>query len=195
VDYDSADPTNPASVMTLLGSTGLSELAALAYDPFAGVLYGAHGGPQEDGFYQINPATGAATLIGHTGFFNEDHSHTVSGMSFDPVSGKLYGCISGDAYPYWGALIEIDPSTGVGTMVSEWNVEAHIDAMAFHPTTGLLYAVDGRNSTLYTVDVDTAELAEIRRISLGRPYGLEFVPEPMTVLLLGLGSLVLLRRR
>jgi DNA-binding beta-propeller fold protein YncE len=192
VDYDTADPTDPDEVMQLIGSTGLTELFALAFDVSSGTLYGAHGAYGEDGFYSIDVSTGQATLVGNTGFFHADHSNAVSGMAFDPFSGRLYGAVAGDTYA-WGALIEIDPTTGAGSLIGEYT--PHIDALSFHPTTGDLYGLDGRNGKLYTIDIDTAELTELAGLPLGRPFGLEFVPEPATVLMLGIGGLALIRRR
>ena len=77
----------------------------------APVLYGVTGaGGAPSSLYTVDPLTGAATLIGATGF-----SH-VTGIDFDPTTGTLYGVVS-DFFNGTTALITIDPTTGVGTVV------------------------------------------------------------------------------
>lgn len=54
---------------TTIGSTGITwDLAGLAYDPGTDTLYAK--GSQDSNLYSIDPATGAATLIGDTGIAN-----------------------------------------------------------------------------------------------------------------------------
>lgn len=75
--------------------------------------------------YSVNPTTGAATLIGATGFGR------VSAIAFSP-SGVLYG-IAGNS----GDLITINTTTGVGTSVGNTGITA--TDMSF-TSGGVLYA-------------------------------------------------------
>ena len=94
-------------------ATGFLLLGALFAAPAqaAPVLYGVTGaGGAPSSLYTVDPLTGAATLIGATGF-----SH-VTGIDFDPTTGTLYGVVS-DLFNGTTALITIDPATGAGTVV------------------------------------------------------------------------------
>lgn len=118
----------------------------------AEILYGITGaGNSSSILYRIDPATGSAELVGPTGF-----SH-VTALSFDPVTGVLYGHQSD--IPGSGAanLITIDSTTGLGALVGSTGQQ--ISDMTFSAT-GVLYgwsqgpqgqALDD----LYTIDTST----------------------------------------
>jgi HAMP domain-containing protein len=78
-------------------------LYGLAFDPKTGTLWGS-------GSYlaRINPANGAATKIGDTGF------KSVYGLAADPQSGSLYG-VDADS----GQILALDTKTGRGSPVSK----------------------------------------------------------------------------
>ncbi len=176
----------------LIGSLGVTQMHGLAYDVSTTTLYGSYGYSSGDGLYEINVSTGSATLIGHTGFFNSDHRNTVCGLAVNPETHILYGVVSGPAED-WGALVEIDKSTAEGTLIAEWT--PHISGLAFHPESDVLYGIDNWSGELYTIDITTGIPTLVGSTGLDNPRGLEFVPEPVTVLLLGVGGLALLRKR
>ena len=180
-----------AGAASLIGGLGARLMHALAYDPSSAKLYGAFGEVEGDGFYQIDVSTGSATLIGHTGFFHSDHRNTVSGLAVHPQTHVLYGAVSGTALD-WGALIEIDKSTGQGTLIAEWTL--HISGLAFHPDSNVLYGIDNWSRELYMIDTSSGTPVLVNSTDLNNPLGLEFIPEPATLLLLGLGALALLRK-
>lgn len=103
--------------------------------------------------YTINPATGAATLVGNTGF------RLVSGIDFDS-SGVLYGIGEvnpGGSPPLAGALqlITIDRLTGVGTAVGNLgptNAQTFQD-ISFRNSDGQLFAYG--SGELYTINKST----------------------------------------
>jgi hypothetical protein len=70
------------------------------------------GGPAS--FYEIDPATGVATLIGNIGF------NRVSGIARHPVTGVIYGTAARPSDNV-AVLITINPATGVGTEVAPLN--------------------------------------------------------------------------
>ncbi|HMP03136.1 MAG TPA: hypothetical protein PKD86_00455 [Gemmatales bacterium] len=120
----------------------------------AQTLYGVTGaGGASSSLYTIDLTTGAATLVGPTGF-----SH-VTGLAFDPTTGVLYGHISA----LFGStpltqLITINPLTGVGTLVGHSGLQS--PDMSFRAD-GTLFAWGEETDfnpffdRLYTVDVGT----------------------------------------
>jgi outer membrane autotransporter protein len=73
------------------------------------LLFGAIGGGTLSDLYILNPANGAATSLGPTGF-------SISGLRFDPTSGVLYGS-SARTGAGGRNLITINPFSGAGTIV------------------------------------------------------------------------------
>lgn len=92
--------------------------------------------------YQINEQTGAATLIGSTGFAE------IGGLAFNSA-GVLYGYTP-------GALYTINTSTGAATRVGLLGMNAPEGGLAFHPGSGTLYAVSSTLAdTLLTINPST----------------------------------------
>jgi hypothetical protein len=74
-------------------------------------LYGALGGSSTTSdLYTIDPTTGTATLVGPIGY-------AVTGLAFDPTTGKLYGVTTGNSTSSPRSVITIDRVTGAGTPV------------------------------------------------------------------------------
>jgi DNA-binding beta-propeller fold protein YncE len=176
----------------LIGSLGASLMHGLAYDVSTTTLYGSYGYESGDGLYNIDVSTGSATLIGNMGFFHSDHNNAVFGLAVHPETHVLYGAVSGPTFN-WGALIEIDKSTAEGTLIAEWT--PHITGLAFHPESNILYGIDNWSSRLYTIDITTGIPTLVGSTGLSNPLGLEFIPEPATIFLLGLGAIRLRSRQ
>ena len=176
---------------TLIGGLGATLMHGLAYDVSTAKLYGS-GYDVSDGLYEINVSTGSAALIGDIGFFHPDHLNTVGGLAVHPETHVLYGSVSGPTED-WGAFIEIDKSTGHGTLITEWT--PHISGLAFHPQSNILYGIDNWSGQLYTIDITTGTPTLVGSTGLYNPNGLEFVPEPATILLLSFGAVILRKRR
>jgi IPTL-CTERM motif len=148
---------------------GLLCAAATVAPADAATLYGAANGfGQGSGpssLYSIDPATGAATLIGPIGFTN------VTGLAF-LGDGRLVGSANGD--DIFGAqssiLIEIDPTTGAGTLIGEIDTNqtggcGRMPDITYDPSTDTLYGyadfcglgvVEGDTPEgLFTIDPNT----------------------------------------
>jgi len=86
-------------------------------------IYGlAHNG--SDGpstLYEIDPTSGAATMIGPTGF------ERCGGLDYDPVADKLYATCQRNDGSDIGVLIDIDPTTGQGAEIGPLSCNASTD--------------------------------------------------------------------
>jgi hypothetical protein len=99
------DPSTGASVT--IGATGVGSIVGLAVDPIGGSLYGITGGGTRDSrLLTLDLGTGAATIIGPTGF-------DASALEFGP-DGNLYG---GGSVLDGGKLYRIDKQTGAAALV------------------------------------------------------------------------------
>ena len=162
--------------------------------PQAGELVGVGGGK----LMAIDTVTGAATVIGPTGYNLTDIAHMPDGrllgvtsrslVQVDPNTGSstLVGSVgvssvnsltsSCDGLLYAattnGRLLLIDPVTGRGTVIGLMGFPAGGD-LAFAPD-GTLYGIS--STTLYRIDPNTAESALVGSTGFSRVYGLDFSP-------------------
>jgi len=176
---------------TLIGDLGVSLIHGLAYDNSTDVLFGTFGESRGDGLYQIDVSMGNSTLIGHIGHFYDDHLNTVHGLAVHPQTNDLYGIIGGLGNV--SALIRIDKTTGSGTFLYEYGI-VNLSGLTFLPD-GTLYATDNWSGDLYTLDISSGSMQLIGNTGFGNALGLTSIPEPATIMLLGLGGLILLRGR
>lgn len=117
------------------------------------VLLGTTGGVAGD-LYQINPNTGAATLIGPlaSGF----SPFAVTGLAFDNVTGILYGSTSNRSVSGPRSLVAINPSTGAVTVVGSFAVASETMAdLTFDVTTATLYGTGSQDGNLYSINTAT----------------------------------------
>lgn len=182
-------------VPTVVGSTGLPFIIEgdLAFNPVNGMLYGlADLGTDvlHRNFFQINPATGAATIISNLP--NNSNSSDYNALAFDSA-GTLYCIDQPSGGPSVNSrLLTIDPVFGA----IESNVAMNVRlggaiGMAFDPTTGIAYVADGGTmpgptNMLCTLDVNSAVLGVIGPVNFtGGISGLTFtaVPEPSSLIL------------
>jgi hypothetical protein len=119
-----------AGTSVIVGPTGVGPISGLAWDGAAGLMYGIAGGPAPANLYTIDLGTGAATLVGSTGF-------QAGSLEFGP-DGALYGGGTGTSS---GSLFRIDPATGASTLVG---------ATGFPSVTGLALVTSG-GSDFYAV--------------------------------------------
>jgi hypothetical protein len=112
------------------------------------VLFGTNqGGGGPSNLYSINPTTGAATLVGATGF-NE-----VSAIAFDG-SGTLYGV--GHIGAGLPLLITINTTTGAGTQVGATGLVFNFTDMSFRHSDGKLYAYSkSASQSVWTINKGT----------------------------------------
>jgi streptogramin lyase len=100
---------------TYIGTPKIKNLSGLTINPIDGQLWGT--GASDDEIYQINKKTGAAILIGKTGFIN------TSDLAFD-AAGNLYGLSGFSRLNPPTDFIKIDPATGIGTLIGSTGFKA-----------------------------------------------------------------------
>ncbi len=96
--------------------------------------------------YTIDTTTGAASLIGGTGF-------SLRGLTIDPVTGRAYASIAQRQSPA-GGLYEVDLTTGTATAIGG---DINYSEMTFD-SDGTLYGISDRRDgryNVYTVDTST----------------------------------------
>jgi hypothetical protein len=198
---NSTAPTSPNSLVTfnpatgvahVVGSTGLTSIfeGDLAYDPVSGKLYGCYnlrGGQRE--LFTIDTQTGTATAI--TTSLPGDLSAMVC-----TYGGSLYALDTTQE-----SLLKVNKSTGALISSQSLNLALGSTAgMTVDPYTGVCYVADGDSDgtdKLYTLDLATGVLTQVG--PTGLPDGLAGLtlptPEPATLALLGLGTVLLVKRR
>lgn len=131
------------SILSTIGSTGVSGLTGLAVHPTTGVLYAVSTGGESctPNLYTLNTTTGSATLIGPLG---------VSGgkpdMAFNAL-GVLYTYTTSN-----GFLGTVNLATGAMTLIGDTTVEPWDIGLTFD-LSGTLIMTDG--DTVYTVNTTT----------------------------------------
>jgi WD40 repeat protein len=185
------NPTTGAS--SLVGATGLKGVfeGDLGFDPTTGVLYGVQnvttGG---ESLFTINTSTGVATTVG-----NVEKDGDLSALAFDK-NGNLF--ILDDDNE---TLLEVNKSNGSIIHSVSLSLDlGPVGGMAFNPSSGQLYVVDGSDgayagtNSLYTLNTTTGALTLIGNTDLpaglaGLTFTAASVPEPSGWSLLGMGSL------
>ena len=152
--------------------TGTS-LAGIAFQPSTGNLYGLSLGFQPNGnsLVQINPTTGATTVVGAIGLL----SNIVEGdLAFNPVNGNLYGVDSS------GVFFQMNVATGAATTIGQIpsGGQGDFSALAFNAA-GVLFAIDTGavgNSILSTINPLTGGILSsvVMNVNLGGSAGLTF---------------------
>jgi hypothetical protein len=221
-NLDSIDPAT--GVVTVIGPTGLGDCtvadgkcpanSANGFGDVSGKLYATD---FANNLYNVDPATGAARLIGPTGipavppgFPNFADAGLISAYdeSLFGVGGKLYATfeavtIDPETFRIVAAVIpeylyQIDPSTGMTTRGASTplglvtTVEVNGAFYSFNADTGKLVTLDLTNGTTrFVADLDPAA----GLIAGAAPV--PAVPEPASVALAGIGiaAIVVFRRR
>ncbi len=114
----------------------------------------------------VNRTTGDVTIVG-----NLTGNEVVSDIAFRD-NGVLYGVVDGGGSQP-GEIVIVDTATAALTPTGVYGASGYGQAIAFHPTTGLLYHVapwgEG-DGLLETIDVDTGVVTSISTSLVEAPY-------------------------
>jgi hypothetical protein len=104
---------------TVVGSTGVFPIPALAVDPTTGIMYAGQGAGSPN-IYTVSPTTGAATLVGDTGL----GFAAVGGLDFRS-DGTLFAAVNivGDGGTGSETLATINKATGAATVIGPFGTE------------------------------------------------------------------------
>jgi hypothetical protein len=207
---------------TLVGSTGLRQIAGLDYDDATGRLMALTVGGDQ---FSLSTTTGAATLAVDSNFGVPEGSITFAGGSaFTTLSDNLHNW-NGTAWQQVGPsllapgtdisgldfggtqllglalngagvdeLVAFNLGTGAATVIGATGTNASTVAGLTSTTVGgLWYMTDG--STLYSINTATGSATSIGTHGVAGFSGLAFIPSPSSLLILGIAGLASTRRR
>jgi hypothetical protein len=204
IDYaGSLNSINPGNgALTVIGATGLG-INIAAFGQLGVNLYATD---LNNNFYSLDASTGAGHLIGTThlptipfvpGTPNADGTINIFNEALFSVGGKLYATMDADIFdpgvpvisPVIDAgLYEIDPNSGVATLVSptELLITSALDI------NGTVYGFAGNaeaQSHSLTLDVASGTTTFITNVdpAAGLIFGAAPVPEPTSLLLAAFG--------
>jgi hypothetical protein len=172
-NLDAIDPLTGRT--SVIGATGLRDCSVPgSYDPYCANVMGRLGGSfyatdLANNLYSVDPATGAATLIGATGMpavtvapfsENPDGTFNVYSENFVSAHGRLYANFATATTDFVtvtpvieGVLYEIEPSTGLATPIGP--TDTNITAMV--SVQGTVYAFDVYTNQVLTLDLTTGQ--------------------------------------
>lgn len=171
---------------TTIGGLGLDIVAGdIAFTP--GGLY--MNDYSRGRLYSVNPATGAAALVGR--------SVSAQGLAYDPVTDMLYAARGEGGDPTSG-LYSLNRTTGAATFVGGFGVNIYNNGITKDPFSSRLYLTDNSTYSLLTVDPSTGAASLVARLGGGvvDVTGIAFViPEPSAAFLGAVSVTGLLFRR
>jgi DNA-binding beta-propeller fold protein YncE len=172
---------------TLVGFYGDSTVVmhGLEWDSSSNKLWAASGGGGNFNFYDVNPTTGLATVVGPLGLTS------FTNLVHDSLNNVLYATNSGT-----DSFYSIDRSTGTPTLIGPLNGSTNPNGLAYDWDNDRIFLVDNTTDTLYTINRATGAVTVIGAHGVSvNLLGLVYIPEPSSIAILGLGAIALVRRR
>jgi hypothetical protein len=136
-------------------------LSGLDVQPGSGALFASsgRGGANPGSLFRINPRTGAATLIGATGFA------AVPSVAFAD-NGTLFASADTDGVGGADSLATINPRTAAASVVGAFGTD-FMDGIAIDPAKGTLFGVGtGNGDVLFTINKLTGAATAVGIITL-----------------------------
>jgi hypothetical protein len=148
-------------------ATGMVVIGNFPSCPSTAALFGTAPREGPSLLYSLDPANGAASLIGPTGFSN------ISAIEFGN-NGVLYAAATRTDYEQVRVLITVDPCTGKGTELAQtFPITAPLKDLAARDSDGAMFAVS-LFDTLLAVDPVTGTLSTIGQTEFADDSGLAF---------------------
>jgi hypothetical protein len=155
------------------GTTDVGMVRLRAFDTLYGSAFSGPTGPSN--LYEIDPATGAATLIGPIGFWRVGALDTAE-------DGTLYA-IGRNPTTRQNVLLTIDRATGAGTQIGPTGVESTgfgdtIADISFRPSDGVLFGYLESGDGLGTLNLTTGAVTALGDTNVSCcGNGLAFAPD------------------
>ena len=100
----------------------------------------------------------------------------IDAMAYDPIEDVLYACANdGSGNPTYNNLMQIDPETGVGTFIGNFNI-GDVEGMGFdgegnmYATTGTSSNTSANRNSFFSVDKTTAIATRVFTFSSGTDF-------------------------
>ncbi|MDX2147166.1 MAG: hypothetical protein SFZ23_06550 [Planctomycetota bacterium] len=207
---------------TLIGNTGLRQIAGLDWDGGSGRLIALTASGDS---FALNTSTGAATRVVDANFgvpegsialetagtfapiFDNLHRWNGAGWSLVGPSGLAPGAdisgLDGTGTALFGLalndaradqLVRFDTNTGVASVVGDTGTNGlAVGGLAFDWDLGRLFMTDGLN--LYSINTSTGAASSIGSLGVAGFSGLAYVPAPGAATMVLAGALAASRRR
>ena len=163
---------NPNPILSrVLGLGSAMLLTAVASAQTCGLLAIDIATTTTSTLWDISPTTGAASNPRTVSGFPHKAPHCIA---FSPA-GVLYGVsLGGIGSPASGMLFQVNPTTGAATFVANLTQYINVEGdIAFDPTTGILYAVDG-GGPMFTIDTSTGVCTSLGSLPADLPGGCDY---------------------
>jgi hypothetical protein len=194
---------------TMIGATGLSQIneGDMTIRPSDGKLFACsnllkNGNQNSLQMFTLNPATGAATVVGTVETATQATPADISGLAFSPA-GDLFA-MDNDSLnllridPATASILQTIPLTGIASLGS-------VAGLAFNPQSGVLYMADGtsnvNNANLYTIDPSSGAVTLVGSTGIKQMAALTFTPAQLPepgmagLVMIGAAALSMKRRR
>ncbi len=176
--YEIAPATAFVTLIGSIGFAGVSGMTLLNDGRLVASASGLVNGIDSALFIEIDPDTGAGTLIGVIGSVSAGTCNRMPDLAYDAANDVLYGYGDACAIGKEG-LYTVNPITGAGTFVGASGFSGGGNGLDVHPTTGVLYATPFDLQSLVTISPLTGAGTDVPGSAGNVPFrinALEFNP-------------------